>query len=228
MPPTWNRLVHRSRQIGNHDGFVKRATRISGGEKCVTGIISLLKKPSDTDSWGTSCLSPPFVTAFRSATDRRAPVAIKASQRVFTAINSFRQEVSNSITMVETTIVPPVAAAILRRAKEPRYVAEVTMEMRGSRRARAFRKWCSEFAQAIETGDVATQQKKWHALEEAAAKWKVDLDEEVRYRKRSLKFGMGILFAKADADFSSIHDPVLLPAGRLRPLLLLNDVFRVK
>jgi hypothetical protein len=61
---------------------------------------------------------------------KKAPIAIDVAHHISAALAEFRKEISQTISIVETTSAPPIAATILRRAKTPRYVAEVAMDIR--------------------------------------------------------------------------------------------------
>jgi hypothetical protein len=67
-----------------------QATR---GEKRKMIAARGFKKPSDTGSWGTSCLSPPFVTAFKylggAADGSTVPIDAAYHQQI---TNGFRNE----------------------------------------------------------------------------------------------------------------------------------------
>ena len=141
---------------------------------------------------------------------------------------SVRDEVRSIIPNIESSVAPPIASDVLRRAKEPKYVIEALLEMRESKRARRFRKWSREFREAICAGAFGTleAQRMWKTVEDAAQKWKNDLDEEVRYRTRTLKLGFGPAGIKAEIPSFTIKDPIIISAKRYRPLLFLNDLFR--
>jgi hypothetical protein len=164
-----------------------------------------------------------------SAIHRRKSVSISVARHITRPITQMLDEIRESISEVKVTTAPPLAAMVLLEAREPKYVPEVVMSIRDSKKARRFRAWSKEFREALTEGPrgATKAQKMWKAVQEVAEKWKRDLDEEVKYRTRSLKIALGPEYANVDVDFV-VKDPILSVRRKYRPFLLLNDVFRGK
>jgi hypothetical protein len=144
-------------------------------------------------------------------------------------ILSFVDEIRAALGGVAEATAPPIAAAVLRRAQEPRNIADVVLDMRNTKRAKNFRNWCADFRQAVSAGPTgaAKLQKMWSAIQEISKKWQLDLDEEVRYRTRKFKFGLSSLAAKGELEGLTFKDPIIFVGRRYRPFLFLNDIFRL-
>jgi len=171
----------------------------------------------------------PWRAKLLSATvGQHGPTSVAIARHITGGIARVLEEIESNVVAVNQATAPPLAAAVLKRANEPKYVPEVVHDIRDSKRARRFRSWCKEFRQAVSEGQAgaAKVQKMWSAVQEAANKWKDDLDEEVRYRTRSIKVALGAPGAKADVEMAKIRDPILVVSQRIRPLLFLNDIFR--
>lgn len=165
-----------------------------------------------------------------SVLKRRTHPGLAAARYITDAVSASLDDIRSRIVGTAQATAPPLAATVLRRAGLPRHVPDVIREIRDSKRARRFRAWCGEFRQALseDSPDPSKAQRMWKLVQEVTEKWKGDLDEEVRYRTRSIKIGLGPTGAKADADMGIIRDRIVRISGRYRPLLFLNDILRVK
>ena len=162
-------------------------------------------------------------------TNIRRPFAVEIVNYINRHITEgIRKEIHEMIPSVESSVVPPIAFCVLRRAQEPKYIMEALVEMRNNKRARLFRSWCCEFREALSEGAYGTRktQKMWLSLNKVAEIWKKDLDEEVRYRTRTIKFGLGPPGIQLKTDEIGIKIPVIFTTREYRPLLFLNDIFR--
>jgi hypothetical protein len=121
---------------------------------------------------------------------------------------------------------PMVGEHVVRMvAKGGAKPVEVLLEIRNSKRARAFRRFCGELEAAIYEGigGVRTVQKLQKAMRELFQKWSVDLDEDVRYKTRNIgvTFSKNILGLKMELP---VKDPVLWSHNA--DLFFLNDIVR--
>jgi hypothetical protein len=130
--------------------------------------------------------------------------------------------------------IPPVPEFVLHFAKARRVsLHQATLEVRNSKHAAEFRKWCAELFQLGEEGGLKARTEYRKMMKEftsACDKWCIDACEGVKYETRTLKLGdipyVGKVLKAVGLDDISIKDPVLIPSKRYRYFLFLNDLLR--
>lgn len=127
---------------------------------------------------------------------------------------------------------PPVLQAVLRKHSSGIDLISAVLELRNSKNAERFRATCKKLDDTIkEVGKTAALkpvQDLRNELNEVSTQWEFDLNEGVRYKKRTLYFGkiwgLGPFLEFFGLEKISIHDPVISPG---KPhLLFLNDLYR--
>ena len=127
--------------------------------------------------------------------------------------------------------VPPVVDLVLSLAQKTDVVTAIT-DVRNSRNAVAFRRWCHELDNEIRycTGrtSTATIQKVLAEIDTVAKEWESNLDHGVKSIRRriSLKkiWVIGSILEALGKSEIEVNDPVL--RARKRHLLFLNDLYR--
>jgi hypothetical protein len=136
--------------------------------------------------------------------------------------------------------IPPVAEYVARFSKKKEIGMNVAIqEVRESRNARAFRKWCAERNSIIRQGRAGLKdaQRIYKELDTLCLKWAKDIQEEVRYRTRTITWSelpwMGSIVKSLEIDKilklvgwhrREIKDPVLWVKQPY--LLFLNDLYQ--
>lgn len=128
--------------------------------------------------------------------------------------------------------VPPITDLVLQVVGSGADVVSAILEVRESRNAVAFRRWCSEFddeLRSLNGRSAATLVKKViKEVDQAATRWNDDINLGVKYERRTLELKklslVGPLLEAIGIDQVSIPDPVIRPG---KPhLLFLNDLYR--
>jgi hypothetical protein len=127
--------------------------------------------------------------------------------------------------------IPPVAEYVLRIADErDADLVSAIFEVRESKHARDFRRWCSEMSGTIRQGrsGMAAAQKVYAELERECSAWQRDVNEHVKYQHRTLSLGdfwfIGKILKVFGMEKVHLKDPVI--AVDKPYLLLLNDLYR--
>lgn len=130
--------------------------------------------------------------------------------------------------------IPAVAELVLRVAQRQKCsLLQATAEVRESKNAIAFRKWCAKFASFEREGRPgAKQQVEMLAqLDDVCRIWRSDLKEGVDYKVRKINLEHlpivgGVLKALNMQQTLTIKDPILKSPPRNAYFLFLNDLLR--
>lgn len=130
--------------------------------------------------------------------------------------------------------IPPVAELVLRRAKKRNIpLVDATLELRESRNACEFRKWCHQFSSLRNEGlaGEAEQTRLMGQLETVCKIWREDVGEEVNYRSRKLNLEVipimgSVLKALNLHEVLDVQMPVLEVTPKFSYFLFLNDLLR--
>jgi hypothetical protein len=129
--------------------------------------------------------------------------------------------------------VPPVGEFVVGRARAQRVtLVDAAIEVRNSKHASAFRARCAEIDHELGSAGrrsaVRLLQKLVADVDRVTASWAMDLDDGVRYVKRTVSLRklplLGPLLEAIGLAEFSIRDPVIRP--RDKSLLFLNDLYR--
>lgn len=123
--------------------------------------------------------------------------------------------------------IPPVAQYVIQTTERRRDLAERTLEVRASKHAKDFRKWCFELQAALAAGlpGLVTAKKLYGELEKACELWSQDLQDHVTYKRRRLRITSVLKILDVETEIE-VKDPILF-GGDLKHLLFLNDLVNV-
>jgi len=127
---------------------------------------------------------------------------------------------------------PPVLQAVLQKHSSGTDLISAVLELRNSKNAERFRAACKKLDDTIKKigpeAALKPAQDLRNELNEVSTQWEFDLDEGVRYVKRTLNFGkiwgLGPFLEFFGLEKFSIRDPVI--SSRKPHLLFLNDLYR--
>lgn len=128
---------------------------------------------------------------------------------------------------------PPILESVLRfKARESVELPIAINEIRASKNAIAFRKWCSEIDNELRgcsgRSAIPIMQKLIGELDSVAEAWEKDLNLHVHYKRRTISlkkiWGIGSLLEAVGLSEFEINDPVILQSKQ--HLLFLNDLYR--
>jgi len=127
--------------------------------------------------------------------------------------------------------IPPVAELVVRTSRKRRLdLAGAVLEVRESKNARRFRKWCAKMSAKLGEGraGLAAAQRIERELKEVCSTWRADVEEGVRYKRRQLDLGVIPCLGKVLTFFGmqklTIKDPII--RAEKPYLLFLNDLYR--
>lgn len=128
--------------------------------------------------------------------------------------------------------IPPIVEHVITFSKQNKLeLSESINEIRNCKNARLFREYCTNiYNEMRETGPrkrVAIYQMLFRDIDKLSSKWNEDLNENIQYKSRNLKFtkffGIEKLLEALGMDNISIKDPVLTAENPY--LLFVNDVY---
>ena len=156
-----------------------------------------------------------------------------ASQMV---VDRFEREVLSSILTggfqrrIASVRIPPIGERVLQESlHQGGTILETALTIRESKRGKRFREWCRELEEALAMGNAGSEvvQKKDKEVKRLFADWSSDVNEGVRYRTRTLSFGLGVgsfVTANLKSEPFTFKDRILWSKGSA--LLFLNDLLR--
>jgi hypothetical protein len=124
--------------------------------------------------------------------------------------------------------IPPVAQYILATTDNPRDLQQRIIDVRESKHAKDFRRFCGYLQAAMWAGFPAKGEVRrlFNELRGASQSWAKDVREQVDYRTRNIRITLGVELLKAEGEGGAKVKDRILWGGRYKSLLFLNDLLR--
>ena len=140
-------------------------------------------------------------------------------------LKGVKNELANTFKGYDVQInIPPVAEFIIKTTKTFGHLPERIMEVRNSKHATDFRKWCIELQTALSSGSLGLVRAKklYGELEKARTTWSKDFDEGTKYRTRKLTISSILQILGIETEFQ-VKFPLLWHSD-FKHVLFLNDL----